>query len=91
MLCSSLAKRAGRAVAKTFGVLRPAHRMQTAGIADLRSDTVTKPDAEMTIAMMDAVTGDDVMREGESAAMVDRQEPQFACAAASAYEASAGN
>ena len=33
---------------------------------DLRSDTVTRPDAKMTMATMDAATGDDVMGEGEA-------------------------
>lgn len=34
-------------------------------IVDMRSDTVTRPDAKMTVAMMDSATGDDVMGEGE--------------------------
>jgi hypothetical protein len=37
--------------------------------ADMRSDTVTKPDAEMTVAMLDSPTGDDVMGEGEGQEM----------------------
>lgn len=32
-------------------------------VVDMRSDTVTRPDAAMTIAMMDAKVGDDVMGE----------------------------
>ena len=35
-------------------------------VIDARSDTVTRPTAEMTIAMMDAAVGDDVYREGKA-------------------------
>lgn len=35
---------------------------------DVRSDTVTKPTAQMSLAMMDAQVGDDVFGEGNSSA-----------------------
>lgn len=40
---------------------------------DLRSDTVTKPTAEMTIAMMDAAVGDDVLCEDPTVNALERK------------------
>ena len=42
------------------------HAPRTVGrrYVDVRSDTVTKPTAQMSLAMMDAPLGDDVFGEG---------------------------
>jgi threonine aldolase len=49
--------------------------MTTADVVDLRSDTVTRPTAEMRRAMADAVVGDDVFGED---ATVNRLEAEVA-------------
>ncbi len=49
------------------GSPKPAPGVPTRRVADFRSDTVTKPTAQMTIAMIDAVVGDDVYGEDPTA------------------------
>lgn len=59
------------------GLTRPARRAALSSVAtnddprvvrkrfiDIRSDTVTRPTAQMSLAMMDAAVGDDVFGEG---------------------------
>ena len=46
---------------------------------DLRSDTVTRPTAEMRRAMAEAEVGDDVYREDPSVNRLERRAAEIAC------------
>lgn len=60
LTCANAARSSARAYYKSPGSTGHAARLR---VVDLRSDTVTKPGAEMRQAMAEAVVGDDVMGE----------------------------